>query len=378
MSGLVISGARILARGQWLDDHALVIEGQSIAAILPRDEVATSAPVHHLNGGMIVPGFVDTQVNGGGGILFNDSPTVEGIARIAEAHRRFGTTALLPTLISDDLDVVACGIEAVDAAILAGVPGIVGIHIEGPFLNRDKRGIHDGSKIRPLDAEAVELICSLKHGVTLVTLAPECVERGLIARLVSHGVIVAAGHSDATYDDVASAAEEGLSGATHLFNAMSQFGSREPGLVGAALDLKLTCGLIADGHHVHPASLRVAFRAHGANRLMLVTDAMPSVGQADKAFTLGGVQVGFESGALRGPDGTLAGSDLDMAQAVRNAVDLMDIDLVDASQMASGTPARFLGIEGSCGELAPGMRADIVYLDGESRPVSTWIAGERM
>lgn len=376
MTRQIITGARILSDEGWRDDHALVIAGGRIEAIIPVSSSPSGDRID-LGGGMLLPGFIDTQVNGGGGILFNDDPSVETIATIAAAHRRFGTTGFLPTLISDDLSVIERAIAAVDAAIAAQVPGVLGIHIEGPFLNAGKRGIHDAGKFRVIDDGAIELLSSLKSGVTLVTLAPELADKGMIASLVAHGVIVAAGHSLATYEQMQAAKYEGLGGVTHLFNAMTQFESRAPGIVGAALESGLISGIIVDGHHVHPAALRAAYAAMGAEQLMLVTDAMPSVGARSKHFTLGGQDIIAEGGTCRAPDGTLAGSDLDMAMAVRNAVSMMNVDLAQASRMASGTPAAFLRMGQTRGRLAPGLAADMVHLDAAMMPQSTWIAGQR-
>ncbi len=376
MSDTAILGARILSGGVWLDDHALVIAGGRISGIAPVDAIAPDLSVEELTGGYLLPGFFDTQVNGGGGVLFNDCPTLDCVAAIAAAHRRFGTTALLPTLISDDLAVIERGIAAVADSIRAGVPGVFGIHIEGPFLNPAKHGIHDTTKIRKLDASAVDLLASLKGGKTLVTLAPECVEPGLIRALTQRGVVVSVGHSLATFEVMERAVAEGLTGVTHLFNAMSQLASREPGVVGAAIDLNLISGLIVDGYHVHPASLRAVYRALGSMNLMLVTDAMPSVGSSEKGFALGDVWIGNESGALRGPDGTLAGSNLNMAAALRNAVTMMKIDLADASRMASATPAAFMGLDHEFGGIAKGQRADLVHLNDSLIPQCTWIGGQ--
>lgn len=377
MTGTALMGARIWDGATWHDQHALVIEHGRVETMLPADTVPTAMPVERLDGGVLLPGFVDTQVNGGGGVLFNDEPTVDGIAAIAAAHRQFGTTAMLPTLISDDLGVVAQAIAAVDDAIQAGVPGIAGIHIEGPFLNPGKRGIHDAGKFRSLDADDVALLSSLKHGRTLVTLAPELAPDSAIAALVKAGVVVAAGHTLASYDDMQRAIGEGLSGVTHLFNAMTQMESRAPGVVGASLDSDLVCGIIVDGHHVHPATLRSAYRAKGQRQLMLVTDAMPTVGSAMTHFTLGATKVAAAEGALRSPDGTLAGSDLDMARALRNCVDMMRVDLGSASQMASTTPADFIGIGKTCGQIAPGYRADLVHLDDALNLSAVWTAGRK-
>lgn len=375
MTVTAFTGARILTPEGWRDDHAVLVDGGTIQGVIAASHVGPGAVRHHLDGGFLVPGFVDVQVNGGGGVLLNDRPDVEGVRVIAAAHRSFGTTALLPTLISDDLDTVARAIVAVEAAIEQGVPGVVGIHIEGPFLNGGKPGIHDAGKFRRLDAEAVALLASLRGGVTLVTLAPELAEPEVIRALTRRGVVVSAGHTLATYEQMRTAADAGLTGVTHLFNAMTQFDSRAPGVVGAGLDLGLTSGLIVDGHHVHPAALRVALAAAGPGRLMLVTDAMPTVGSADKRFMLGGRLIVAEDGACRAEDGTLAGSDLDMAQAVRNAVRLVGVDLATASVMASTTPARFLRLGDRLGSIAPGLRADLVHLDTALGVAGVWTAG---
>ncbi len=375
MNRFALTGARLLHDGAWLHDYALLIERGRISGVLPVADLPPDAKIEYLDGGSVLPGFIDTQVNGGGGVLFNDQPTVDGIKAIATAHRRFGTTGLLPTLISDDLNVIAQAIAAVDAAIAEGVPGILGIHIEGPFLNPGKHGIHDARKFRTLDADAITLLASLRRGKTLVTLAPELAPPNAIAALVARGVIVAAGHTLATYDQMQSARAEGLTGITHLFNAMTPLEGRAPGVVGAGLDGDLTCGIIVDGHHVHPASLRAAFAARGSSGLMLVTDAMPTVGSDERTFQLGDTEIIAKDGALRSADGTLAGSDLDMASAVRNAVSMMGVGLVQASTMASGTPARFIGLGEETGQIAIGKRADLVWVDDQILVKRTWIAG---
>ncbi|MGH6616866.1 N-acetylglucosamine-6-phosphate deacetylase [Sphingomonas sp.] len=354
---------------------AVIVEGAHIVAIVPEAEIPASAERHDLGGAILAPGFIDTQVNGGGGVLFNDAPTVETIATIGAAHRRFGTTGFLPTLISDDLATVRDGVRAVDAAIEAGVPGVLGIHIEGPFLNIDRKGIHDPDKIIVLDEDGFATVTGLTRGRTLVTLAPEKTSPAMIARLVAAGVIVAAGHTDGSYDDIRAALDHGLTGFTHLFNAMSPLTSREPGAVGAALDDRGSwCGLIVDGRHVHPATMRVALRAK-QDRIMLVTDAMPSVGQVDKSFILQGHRVEVIDGVCVNDDGTLAGSDLDMAQTVRNTRDMIGTTLAEALIMASRNPADFLGLAASHGRIAVGARADLVALSEEGQPLATWIGG---
>lgn len=374
MTSHCLAGARILGKNGWIAEHTLILDGPVIAAIVP-DVSAPGGPRTLLKGGRLVPGFIDVQVNGGGGILFNDEPTPEGIAAIGRAHRRFGTTGFMPTLISDTLVAVAEAIAAVERAIAAGVPGVLGIHIEGPFLNADKRGIHDASRFRTIDQDAIELLSSLKNGVTMVTLAPELAPPDAIVELVRRGVVVMAGHSMASYEAIADAQRAGLAGVTHLFNAMTQLGSRNPGLVGAAMDLRLYAGIIADRHHVHPASLRIAHKVLGSERLVLVTDAMPTVGSPADRFNLGETEIAKEDGALRSADGTLAGSNLDMALAVRNSVSMLDIPLKQACRMASLTPATLLNMNQVRGALAPGMAADLVYLDDRLEVAGSWIAG---
>ncbi len=373
-------GATVLSGGEWKPDHNLVVEGGYIAAVQPQKEASdfegSEGDVIDVSGLLLVPGFIDVQVNGGGGVLFNSAPTLDAIRTIAEAHRAFGTTGLLPTLISDDLEVVEAAIGAVDDAIAEDVPGILGIHIEGPFLNAEKKGVHNASKFRVLDDAAIDLLSSLQRGVTHVTLAPEQTTPERITALVERGVIVSAGHTAAPYEDIMLAVGAGLSGFTHLYNAMTGLDSRAPGVVGAALDARDTyAGIIADGHHVHPASLRAAIRAKGADKIMLVTDAMPSVGTAQKHFTLQGVEVMVEGGKCITKDGTLAGSDLDMASAVRFAVDQLNVSLEVAIGMASGNPARFIGLGDTYGDIKPGMKASFVVMDKAGHVQQTWIDG---
>lgn len=376
MSGEALCATRVLTPHGFEADRCVLIESGRIAAVLPIDRCPTGAARRELEGDLI-PGFIDLQVNGGGGVLFNDSPTVEGIAAIARAHRAFGTTGLLPTLISDDLDIIARAIAAVDSAIGDGVPGVLGIHLEGPFLNPGKRGIHDASKFRTLDAAAIELLASLRRGRTLVTLAPELAPPGMIRALTERGVIVAAGHSQATYEQILAARDEGLSGFTHLYNAMTQLGSRAPGMVGASLDDRDSwAGIIVDGHHVHPAALRIAIAAKGAQRMALVTDAMPTVGSDTNEFMLGQQRIVVRQGRCEASNGTLAGSNLDMAQAVANAERMLAIDYATAVRMASATPAWALGMTEERGSIRQGSAADLVLMDNDRRVVETWISGK--
>jgi N-acetylglucosamine-6-phosphate deacetylase len=373
---LALCPSRVLTPTGLETERCVLIEHGRIAGLLALSDCAAGVSPEFLEGDL-VPGFIDLQVNGGGGVLFNDEPTVEGIEAIGRAHRAFGTTGFLPTLVSDELDVVETAMCAVNAAMAKGVPGVLGIHIEGPFINGEKRGIHDPAKIRPIDEAAVELLSSLGNGVTLATLAPELAPAGVIEALVSRGVVVAAGHTAASYEQMKRGLDEGVTGFTHLFNAMSQLAARAPGAVGAALESSSAwCSLIADGFHVHPASMRIALAAKGPDKLVLVTDAMPTVGSQGRDFLLGRRRIHLESGRLAAEDGTLAGSNLNMAQAVANACDMLGVDLATAVRMASLNPARAIGIADEVGAILPGLRADLVLLNDEGRVAGTWISGQ--
>ncbi len=368
---------RILRDSGWVEDQVVLIDGTCIRQIVPSASLWSADATHDLQGQTLLPGFVDVQVNGGGGVLFNDDPSVASIREIGRAHRRFGTTGFLPTLISDDLDVVSRAVKAAQDAIECGVPGVLGIHIEGPFLNEARKGVHDESKLRWLNEDALELLTSLKGGKTLVTLAPERTTPQIIRKLSDAGIIVSAGHTNGTYEEIRSALDHGLTGFTHLFNAMSQLTGREPGAVGAALDDDDSwCGIILDGHHVDPVVLRIAMRSKRRDRFMLVTDAMPTVGAPNKSFRLQGrpISVAYDN-MLVDENGRLAGSDIDMATAVRNSLEMLEVDLPQAARMASLYPATFLGLEGQLGRIEPGYRADLVLVDKDINVLETWIGG---
>lgn len=375
MLAALVNG-RILTEAGVVEGKAVLVENGVIAGIVASREIPTNAQHRDLEGGVLVPGFIDTQVNGGGGVLFNDAPTVEAISAIGAAHRRFGTTGFLPTLISDDLAVVDQAMRATEEAIARGVPGVLGLHIEGPFLNPKRKGIHDADKFRLIDEDALALLSSLKLGATLVTLAPERTTPDMIRRLTDAGVVVAAGHTNALYPTMRQALDQGLAGFTHLFNAMSPLTSREPGAVGAALESQEAwCGIIVDGRHVDPVTLKIALRTRPLDRFMLVTDAMPTVGMADKRFNLQGRAIRVVDGVCVDDHGTLAGSDLDMITAVRNAISLLGLTLEQAVMMASQAPATFLGLGQRRGRIASGYAADLCLLDDRLEVVSTWIDG---
>lgn len=358
-----------------LSSQAVLVEHGRVAALVDPGEVPADAGRCDLGGGLLVPGFIDVQANGGGGIQFNDAPTSETLRTMTAAHARLGTTGLMPTLTSADYPTIAAAVAAVDRAVADGMPGLLGLHVEGPFVSPARHGIHDPRLFRPLDAEGVRILTSLHHGTLMVTLAPECAAPEQIATLVRAGVIVSLGHSDADYDTAVRALQAGARGFTHLYNAMSPLGTRSPAMVGAGLDARAAwCGIIMDGHHVHPAALRVAYACKGADKLVLVTDANAPAGTAMTTFAMQGKTVTIRDGVCVGPDGTIAGSCLDMAGAFRNAMRFLSVSPETASRMASRNAADFLGLDG--GRIAVGARADFVLLDEAFRVVRTWIGGE--
>jgi N-acetylglucosamine-6-phosphate deacetylase len=373
---IALVNGRIFTNESWLTNQAIIIDGDKITAIC----AAGSLPSHvtktiDLQQQRLVPGFIDTQVNGGGGVLFNDAPSLATLRTMSAAHRRFGTTGFYPTLISDDLSVVETAILAVRQAIEENVPGVLGIHIEGPFLNPERKGVHDASKFKIIDEAAFNLLTSLDVGKTLITIAPELTTPQMIQRFVNAGVIVAAGHSAANYAQTKIALDAGLRSFTHLFNAMTPFTSREPGMVGAALEDKNSwCGIIADGFHVHPASLKVAHQAKAKGKMILVTDAMPSVGAINKNFMLNNELISHENGKLTTAAGTLAGSNLTMISAVINAINFLGITLDEAIRMASAYPAAMMG-EKYLGGIKVGYTANMILIDESLQLIRSWISG---
>ncbi|MGH8113954.1 MAG: N-acetylglucosamine-6-phosphate deacetylase [Rhodanobacteraceae bacterium] len=368
--------ARVLTTQGWRDNVAVVVEDGWIRGLVAADCIPTHATRRDLSGRTLLPGFIDCQVNGGGGVLFNDRPDVDGIRSICAAHRHFGTTGFLPTLISDDTETMRAAIAAVDAAIAERVPGVLGIHLEGPFLSRERKGVHAAKYLHPPAASELRVVESLQRGVTLLTLAPECVAPDAIRELVRHGVIVAAGHSNADYARVRIALDSGVRGFTHLYNAMSPLTSREPGMVGAALeDADSWCGVIVDGHHVHPTGSRIALKAKPRGKIFLVTDAMPPVGSDEPSFVLNGETITARDGICQTATGTLAGSALSMIDAVRNTVDMLGVPLDEAARMASTYPADYLGIGTTYGLIDDGYRANFTVVDEALRVTETWIDG---
>ncbi len=364
----------------WLFDGEAIRTGAAVAIETGRiAAVLESVPGGAMRlDGLLAPGFIDIQVNGGGGALFNDAPTVEALRTITTAHRKFGVTGLMATLISDNRDKTRAAVDAVSSAVAAGVEGLIGLHLEGPWLSEPRRGVHPAANLRPIDDADLELLTAPRDFPLMVTLAPERVAPEDIARLVAAGVRVSIGHTAADFDATARALDAGASCFTHLFNAMPPMESRNPGPIGAALSrAHAWAGLILDGIHVHPAAARAAFLAKTARRMILVSDAMATVGAAGTDMSLFGEKVRLSEGALRTPTGTLAGAHLELAGAVRNATTMLGASEADALRMAATTPAEFLGIDQDRGRIAISGRADLVLLDSSLIVKDVWAGGQR-
>jgi N-acetylglucosamine-6-phosphate deacetylase len=355
---------------------AVVMDGARILDLVPTTDLPRTMSIRAMpEGAWLAPGFIDLQVNGGGDVLFNDQPSAQAARTIAAAHRRRGTTGLLPTLLSDSAEKMRRALDAVNA-VVSSEPGILGLHLEGPYLSPEKPGVHDRRQLRQPSPDELAMLTAPRSGVLLVTLAPEIVPPGFIAQLVASGVCVSLGHSMASYQQTRAAMAEGLTGFTHLFNAMRPLSSREGGPIARALESPdAWYGLIVDGVHVDPAMLRLALR--GLGHPILVSDAMPPVGGHRSSFSLHGDTITARDGYCVRDDGTLAGTVLDMAAAVRNCVRLLGVPLPEALRFASTHPATFLGLGQTLGRLAPGYRADLVAFDAtDMTVVATWVAGQ--
>ena len=363
---------------QFLRDHCVLIREQSVERLLPRAQCPDSIAAVVLATGTIAPGLIDLQVNGGGDLMFNNAPCEATLASMFAAHRATGTTGMMPTLISDTRVRQEQAVAAVRAVRAKGHPGILGIHLEGPHFEPARRGVHRADLVRPAGAGDIDWLCSLVDLRVIVTLAPEHLAPGQLRQLVASGLHVCAGHTNASYAQLLAAAAEGLAGVTHLFNAMSPLTSREPGTVGAALtEGSLWAGIIAGGHHVHPANILLAQRSKPAGRLVLVTDAMATVGGRQDGFSLYGEQISERDGKLVNSAGALAGSAIGMIDAVRYAAGPVGIPLAECLRMASLYPAAILGLDDSLGRIASGYRADLVHFDDDFVVHNTWLAGAR-
>ena len=372
----VFYGARLFDGERFLDDHALVVEGGSVRALVDFEDRPSGGDAIDLGGGVLAPGFIDWQINGGGGVLFNAEPTVDAIARIAHAHRREGVTGFLPTVVTDAPDVLASALTAARKAHVR-VPGALGVHVEGPFIDPRRKGVHPPEFIRPMREEDANALIAMRAGAMVVTLAPASVPLELVARLADGGIVVSLGHSDASAEEAQAVFDAGARAVTHLFNAMSQLSSRAPGVVGAALaDPRVICGLIADGEHTHPAACRAAVAAKGARGIALISDAMPPAAGGPDSFDLQGRRMTRVGNKLVDDKGTLAGAAITMRDAVRYAATTLGLPLAEVLTMATLTPARLLGLDGRIGRLAPNFSADLVHLTDALEVAGVWVGGQ--
>ncbi|PCI53057.1 MAG: N-acetylglucosamine-6-phosphate deacetylase [Gammaproteobacteria bacterium] len=369
--------AKRLFDGQnFIDDQVITITNGVISAI---DQNINDVDVKAT--GLVVPGYIDLQVNGGGGVLFNDFPSVDKLKTIMAAHAQFGTTAMMPTLITDKIEVMAQAADAMSEAITDKTPGIIGIHFEGPHLSVAKKGTHSAEYIRPISDDEWKILSRKDIGRVMVTLAPEMVIPEDITRMVELGIKVCLGHTNADFSTAQAAVDAGATGFTHLFNAMSPLQGREPGVVGCALlNDNTQCGLIVDGHHVDYASCQLAIKTKPVGGVFLVTDAMPPVGTNQTEFPLYDRTVYVENGKLTSSTGELAGSSLNMATAVKNTHMKLKISLDESLRMASLYPAKYLYRNQRLerGELKVGMQADMIVLNDDLSVFETWIGGERV
>ena len=373
MTQIRFHAQRIFDGQNFSDDQVLTINDGKITAI---DQDTSNVDVKAT--GLVVPGYIDLQINGGGGALFNDSPSVDNLKIIMAAHAKFGTTAMMPTLITDKVEVMQQAADAIAQAINESVPGIVGIHFEGPHLSVEKKGTHCADYIRPITEAEWQVLSRQDIGQVIVTLAPENVCPDDVKRMVALGIKVCLGHSNADFKTAQASIDAGATGFTHLFNAMSPLQGREPGVVGAALlNNNTSCGLIVDGFHVDYASCQLAIQAKPQGKIFLVTDAMPPVGTDQTQFALYDRTVYVNNGKLTSTTGELAGSSLDMASAVKNTHEGLGIELGEAVRMASLYPAQYLYQNQSVirGELTLGKQADMVVLDDDLSVKETWISG---
>ena len=371
-------GSQIFCGERFYDDHALLVEGKSIVDIVDKNNTPDNFNKIELDQGILAPGFIDLQVNGGGGVLFNNSPNKESLNTIIKAHQFFGTTSVMPTVISDSLEVLEQCIKTVTEEIKNN-SSLLGIHIEGPFFNTKYRGVHQKQYISTINSDYLNLFESLKGLPVMLTLAPECISSKELKHLTSLGIKTLAGHSDASYDELDDAIKNGLDGFTHLFNAMGQISAREPGVVGSALHFENTfASIIVDLHHVHPSLIQLAYQLKPTGKLFFISDSMATINHGKPSFELYDEVVNESDGRLVNSEGKLAGSSITQIDAVKNAYQKCNIPLNQALAMASRYPAEYLGIENHLGSLKPGYRADLVHFDSNFKVHNAWVSGKQI
>ena len=373
-----ITGSKLFNGIDFIEHKALLIDDQHIAGIVNEDAIPTDFQVKKLEGGILSPGFIDLQVNGGGGKLFNNSPDKESLNTIISAHQYFGTTSIMPTVISDSLNILQKCTDTISNEINNN-HSLLGIHIEGPFFNVKYRGVHQKQYINTINASYLNLFETLDKFPVMLTLAPECISIKQLKHLKSLGFKILAGHTDANYDQLEEAVKYGLDGFTHLFNAMGQISAREPGVVGSAFDFDETsASIIVDLHHVHPSLINLSFKQKPKGKLFFVSDSMATINHGEPSFELYDEVVSESNGRIINSEGKLAGSSITQIDAIKNAYQKCSISLESAISMATLYPAEYLGVSDYIGQLKKGYRADLAHFDSNFHVQNVWLAGKQI
>ena len=371
-------GAQLFSGKEFFDNRALLIDGENIIDVINEHDIPNNFEIQKLNGGILSPGFIDLQVNGGGGKLFNNSPDKESLNAIIEAHQHFGTTSIMPTVISDSLNVLKRCATTISEEIESN-KSLLGVHIEGPFFNVKYRGVHQKQYINTINSDYLNLFESLQDFPVMLTLAPECISIKQLKHLKSLGFKILAGHTDASYDQLEEAIKYGLDGFTHLFNAMGQISAREPSVVGSAFDFDETsASIIVDLHHVHPSLINLSFKQKPKGRLFFVSDSMATINHGEPSFELYDEVVSESNGRIINSDGKLAGSSITQIDAIKNAYQKCNIPLESAIAMATLYPAEYLGVSHYIGQLKPGHRADLAHFDSSFKVHNVWVSGKQI
>ena len=373
-----ITGSKLFNGIDFIEHKALLIDDQHIAGIVNEDAIPTDFQIKKLDGGILSPGFIDLQVNGGGGKLFNNSPDKESLNTIISAHQYFGTTSIMPTVISDSLNILQKCTDTISNEI-DNNHSLLGIHIEGPFFNVKYRGVHQKQYINTINASYLNLFETLDKFPVMLTLAPECISIKQLKHLKSLGFKILAGHTDANYDQLEEAVKYGLDGFTHLFNAMGQISAREPGVVGSAFDFDETsASIIVDLHHVHPSLINLSFKQKPKGKLFFVSDSMATINHGEPSFELYDEVVSESNGRIINSEGKLAGSSITQIDAIKNAYQKCSIPLESAISMATLYPAEYLGVSDYIGQLKKGYRADLAHFDSNFHVQNVWLAGKQI
>ena len=373
-----IKGSKLFNGIDFIEHKVLLIDDQHIAGIVNEDAIPTEFQVKKLEGGILSPGFIDLQVNGGGGKLFNNSPDKESLNTIISAHQYFGTTSIMPTVISDSLNILQKCTDTISNEINNN-HSLLGIHIEGPFFNVKYRGVHQKQYINTINASYLNLFETLDKFPVMLTLAPECISIKQLKHLKSLGFKILAGHTDANYDQLEEAVKYGLDGFTHLFNAMGQISAREPGVVGSAFDFDETsASIIVDLHHVHPSLINLSFKQKPKGKLFFVSDSMATINHGEPSFELYDEVVSESNGRIINSEGKLAGSSITQIDAIKNAYQKCSIPLESAISMATLYPAEYIGVSDYIGQLKKGYRADLAHFDSNFHVQNVWLAGKQI